>query len=428
MQFNSHVPNLKDAEFISFLYSERERENNLNQYQGWNNWVLVVALISTVCVLYTTCRNNTDISIGTTFYFISGLVAAGFSYKTIIDIFRRERAYDFNRVRYLKDVVPWVDIVSILFASAILSTWSYLHFEGVNHIFLVWSNVFICYILLLIYDLLSREDLTPVNLNSALFPKLYQNVIFNGFFGAFWGGLFQHSFRMAGKDILSEEFEIAVYTATIFFLIYFILRINGGNKVVKEFDSILDRYLYQGASKENTYNLILMNRMGYGVLEVCYKEWYRILTMLKQSEEDERKIVEIKEAIVNNKYDLNRLPLYWNLLQENIVKMKKLLKETQRLSARLDEFVKVSDGFEKEDVERLFATNEMAYSNIDKVCQKISELKNLIQAEIDKYYCNKIGVLCKKDCDHRTDNRSWRDVVKYRWHNFNKGNVRPSDP
>lgn len=281
MKLNSPILNFSDSEFMAFLYSERERENNLNQYQGWNNWVLIVALISTLLALYFTCRSNTDISASSTFYFISSLISIGFAYKSILDLFRKERACDFTRVRLLKDIVPWVDIVFIILSSITLSICSYSLYDRTSSISLVWSCVFIYYTILLIVEILYRKRLTPVNLSNAYFSKLYQNIIFSGYFGAFWSILSSHSFRMAGKGLWSVELEVASYVVTVFFLMYFIVKINFTNKVVKEFDLILDRYLYQGESKENTFNMILMNRMGYGVLEVCYNEWKQILTMLK---------------------------------------------------------------------------------------------------------------------------------------------------
>lgn len=98
--------------------------------------------------------------------------------------------------------------------------------------------------------------------------------------------------------------------------------------------------------------------------------------------------------------------------------MEKILKATQKLSERLDEFVKISEDFDRDEVEKLFKTNEIAYSNIDEVCHKISELKIVIQAEIDKYYCNRIGVLCKKGCEHRADKMSWCDRYRYNYLNL----------
>ena len=34
----NRITELQDSEFLSFLYSERDREEGLVTYQGWNLW------------------------------------------------------------------------------------------------------------------------------------------------------------------------------------------------------------------------------------------------------------------------------------------------------------------------------------------------------------------------------------------------------
>jgi len=46
------VTELSDAEFLSYLYAERDREESLNSYQGWNSWAVVGASITVVCAAY----------------------------------------------------------------------------------------------------------------------------------------------------------------------------------------------------------------------------------------------------------------------------------------------------------------------------------------------------------------------------------------
>ena len=47
------VTDLTEAEFLSFLYSEREREESLIQWQGWNNWALVGAFVAVMWNAFT---------------------------------------------------------------------------------------------------------------------------------------------------------------------------------------------------------------------------------------------------------------------------------------------------------------------------------------------------------------------------------------
>lgn len=57
---SSMIPEMSDSEFLSFLYSERNRENDISQYQGWNTWVLIGAAITSLCAFYSTIKTGSD--------------------------------------------------------------------------------------------------------------------------------------------------------------------------------------------------------------------------------------------------------------------------------------------------------------------------------------------------------------------------------
>lgn len=50
-QEKNSITDLSDGEFLSFLFSERDRENALRQYQGWNIWALVGAIAAVVVIM-----------------------------------------------------------------------------------------------------------------------------------------------------------------------------------------------------------------------------------------------------------------------------------------------------------------------------------------------------------------------------------------
>ena len=54
---NKRVDEWDDTDFLSYLYSEREREHSQSQYQGWNNWALAGALIMAICAAYNTWKD-----------------------------------------------------------------------------------------------------------------------------------------------------------------------------------------------------------------------------------------------------------------------------------------------------------------------------------------------------------------------------------
>ena len=54
------IAGLSDAEFLQFLYLERDREEKLNSYQGWNMWAVIGALITVFCAAYGVVSTHDD--------------------------------------------------------------------------------------------------------------------------------------------------------------------------------------------------------------------------------------------------------------------------------------------------------------------------------------------------------------------------------
>ena len=53
------ISDMPDSEFLSFLYSERDRENSISEYhQGWSNWALVGSIITIACFVYATVKDS----------------------------------------------------------------------------------------------------------------------------------------------------------------------------------------------------------------------------------------------------------------------------------------------------------------------------------------------------------------------------------
>ena len=45
------IKEMSDAEFLSFLYSERDREEKISIFQGWNIWAILGAIITIVLLV-----------------------------------------------------------------------------------------------------------------------------------------------------------------------------------------------------------------------------------------------------------------------------------------------------------------------------------------------------------------------------------------
>lgn len=107
----NRMEELTDAEFLSFLYAERDREESLNHFQGWNIWAVVGAMITVACAAYRIrCNHLGEIDRLRTGYLISDYVSRLFllwfvvvSVKSFVE---RKRSMDYKKLKYLKDVAP----------------------------------------------------------------------------------------------------------------------------------------------------------------------------------------------------------------------------------------------------------------------------------------------------------------------------------
>ena len=59
MNIPKSISNLTDAEFLLFLYSEKDREQSLSQFQGWNSWTLADAYATVLWTVYAICSEKT---------------------------------------------------------------------------------------------------------------------------------------------------------------------------------------------------------------------------------------------------------------------------------------------------------------------------------------------------------------------------------
>ena len=95
----SILVDLSDAEFLAFLYSEREREKSMSQYQGWNLWALFGAIITVVIAGYQLLKDNLSaISWSQVMYLISGILAFVLCYRPVALFFGRERGVDAHKL------------------------------------------------------------------------------------------------------------------------------------------------------------------------------------------------------------------------------------------------------------------------------------------------------------------------------------------
>lgn len=156
--------------------------------------------------------------------------------------------------------------------------------------------------------------------------------------------------------------------------------INTSSKSVRRFDAIIDRYLYMGVSKEETFHEIVRNRMGDGVLDSCEKEFALIEEKLSVCDKEEKELQEIKQIIIAGKYSLNQERSFSERLDEILKNENKLLNSSKKLTLRLKEIISVASYIkDRAEVESIFETNQKIYAKVTEMALVVQEVVNLLK-------------------------------------------------
>lgn len=242
-------------------------------------------------------------------------------------------------------------------------------------------------------------------------PWNWWNAAFDAIMGMLFSIIGSQAFGLAGHNILTPDFEFAACVAALIVLLFILFKLNFGNKVVMRFDSILDKYFYAGASKEETFHEILKNRMGYGVLDGCYKELRSVEKLTERCIEEEKELAEIKQNALDGKCTVNQLNEYQGRVDVILGHQQVALNETRVLLKRMDEIVKVSSSYKDvPGMKRVFDSNQQCHEKVKEVCEQAGEVSRLLFQIEKRIYKDVIAALeevkCKKEEENSSDNNA----------------------
>lgn len=414
------ILNLNDTDFISYLYSERERENSLSQVPGWSNWALFGAIAAVLWTAYGIAKEAT-INYDCLLYYMSGLIALFWNYRSWDKFFKRERGVDYNRVKLLKQIFPKVDF-GMIYACSLFFVVALFNEHGMDIIAWFWMIVAFWYSFAFVSSFVQRNMVVSSWLNNSFFKSFWLSLVFELFASLLFCFICPLSFKKASSTIYCAEFELGLCLDVIIILVYIFLKTNIGNSAVKKFDVIIDDYLYKGVSKEITYQKILINRMGYGVIEVCEKEIKTIKEILKDYDEEYESIKTINTAIKADGISQKEIDDFIPKLKASIYYQDKLINGSKRLIERVKQITECAP--ELTDIDSLNSiveTNEMIIEKIDKISLITSDTITIIEERIKPYRCHKYGGLCHNmECEMRNDKMSLWNRIQRRFYFINK--------
>lgn len=333
------ITDLTDAEFLSFLYSERDREESLNSYQGWNVWAVAGALITVVCVIYGILSAHIDeIDRIRVLYLVSRCLGTIFLYWQAVSFYmsfmERKRAKDYKKIKFLKDVAP-IPYLIVVTACSLLMTIDFIIVNIVNDF--DWNVMSISWIVLAVSNLLicinvyaNRNAIVWAVKNEVWFAKTWHMVAVGLFVLTFFWLIWKWSREnVLGPFVGTSEFELAACFTAIVMLVYLLLKIKFANRKSSEIDVLIDEYVYKGRSKDVIYRQLRANQMGYGILEACSRELYSLKDYSDTFEQQKGKLDEVRESFINGAVDVD-------CFGEQFRELKRSLDYNDEWAARVD--------------------------------------------------------------------------------------------
>lgn len=364
------IDKLSNAEFLSFLYSERDRENDLVVYHGWNNWALAGALITIICALYAILKSNYDIiSYTDIIFFFSGFTSIVLYVHPFLGIFGRERSIDYTKLKTLKDVAPSCYIIFTLCCSIIIIA-LLLFFNSFLWLGIPWAIISTLYAISLAIIFINKDKLVPSYFKEQVFPSRSWTIIFNTIVAGILGETTVRSFRHVESSFFSPNMEIGICVTAIIVILYLFIKINTGNKTVKEIDIIIDDYLYKGESRENIYYKLLVNRMGKNSLEACSSEVIKLKDIIDSFAEKEHRIDQIDNMLDEGKLSREDIEHCFEELDGLVSYTKSLLNQSKLLSKKINEIKNNSIIIKTEEFKGIFTIYDYAVSQIEHLSEK----------------------------------------------------------
>lgn len=378
------VTELSDAEFLSYLYAERDREEKLSHFQGWNNWTLAGAMATVFCAGYAFCKETVVMFWNSVIYYVGGIMAYFLAYYLVFNILSRERGVDFSKVRRMKDVIPYAQI-ALVFVCAISSIVFIPIVDDFNLLFWMWSCIALAYLIAVIIATKYKNKIIPSFYErDFILPWLRINTLFLGISSISFGWVGVISFKAAECGFYSEEFGLAICISAALILLYIFVKQNTEDMVLRKFDVIMDNYLYAGASKDETIREITRNRMGYGAIEACAEDLKQISLLLDEHVKDETKIDKIILSLENGGCVVKQFNTFKDEVGNMFEHQQKIMSLSVKLNDKTREILAAAPGMKNvSELNKILDRNEEIFEIVERLGEKIKKAMKMITERVE---------------------------------------------
>ena len=169
------------------------------------------------------------------------------------------------------------------------------------------------------------------------------------------------------------EFELSVCIIVLSLLIYFLIKVIVSELQANKIDVLIDEYVYKGDSKESTFRMMRIYKMGHTVVESCAKEMIGIGTSLEVVEQKKQKLDEVAKLFKENRVNWYELEEYSKQITEAQALLQKYFKHSKNLSDKLSQVLKrVPKMGDNDDYKKLVTINNASILKIEELIDALN--------------------------------------------------------
>lgn len=412
------ITDLSDADFLSFLYSERDRENSLRQYQGWNIWALMGAIATMVCAGYLVLKEHLClINFIQVLYLISVAFSFVLCFRIIAFLLNKEKGVDYGKVKTIKDVSPdcylWCSLL-LSFALSVLipvvdkeNRW--------NVVSIGWIYLVVVFLIGIISTFVNKDKIVVSFIDEMVFPNVKWDRIYSQLVICPMAVVGVFSIRYISFPIATSEFELAVCITVTALLVYLLTKVLKSEKEANKIDVLIADYVYKNDSKEFIYRMMRIYKMGNTVMESCSKEIFEICTSLEKIEQTKKNFEDVAHQYEIDDVDVARTPQDVKIMDDALNLLVKLANNVSEIIDKLEQVMtRVPSLGNDSDYQKVFSMTRFAQEKTAELMDSVKASLSKIRSWVEMNRCEKYDCICWEGCEHRHDNIAIRTKIRNR--------------
>ena len=396
---------MSDADFLNFLYQEREREYSKSSSWGINFWVVGAAIIGLLGYAYHAISEDYCSFDWRLLVYYSTVLGAMLILVMIplVKYLKNKnwtKKYRLTTVALNSSTIELsgkrdIAIASILFLR-------YLGDYGI--VIWLWSLFLIIEILVTIYILINAQKLITTKYRGCIFGNFWLEFVYRSlevtlcisiFFAALldWG----YSYHLGVKEL-----EMSLVLAIIVGIIWLTRICNSENRHAN-IDLRIEQYLYGELSKESTFFYLQAYSQGYDMVDILYTELKKVQPIVKELKDWQNNLEQYEQLIDNGNLSFDDSRTYKLVVDDNMEKANKALDTAKHLNDVMREIIRLD----------VYSSSMDTFKSLD---QQIEELKNELLGFVDRslvlskqlfeftrpFWCVQYGGFCKvENCAER---------------------------